>query len=133
MFRKLCLVQFYVSCKNFLGNHKAGNYEELVSNILRNFKNLGTNMSVRVHYLHSHIDRFQYNLRDFSEEHGERFHQDIKFMEDIYQGRWNTHMMVDYCWSLQRDCPANEHNRLPFSSIFLCINPLIIVKIKFDL
>ncbi|KAK4875125.1 hypothetical protein RN001_011547 [Aquatica leii] len=37
------------------------------------------------------------------EEQGERFHQDIKTMEDRYQGRWCTHMIADYCWSLQRD------------------------------
>jgi len=110
---------FVLVVKNFLGNHKAGNYEELVSNMLRSFKNLGTNMSVKVHYLHSHIDRFQYNLGDFSEEHGERFHQDIKVMEDRYQGRWNTHMMADYCWSLQRDCPANEHSRLSKNQCFM--------------
>ena len=55
--------------------------------MLRNFKNLGTNMSVKVHYLVLLKDRFQYNLGDFSEEHGERFHQGIKVVEDRYQGR----------------------------------------------
>jgi hypothetical protein len=35
---------------------------------------------------------------------GERFHQDIKEMEKRYQGRWNEHMMADYCWMLMRDC-----------------------------
>ncbi|XP_061443081.1 uncharacterized protein LOC133365351 isoform X1 [Rhineura floridana] len=96
----------YVSVvKNFLGNHKADNYEELVQNMLANFKHLGTNMSIKVHYLHSHLDRFPDNLGDFSEEQGERFHQDIKVMEERYQGRWDRHMMADYCWSLQRDCP----------------------------
>ena len=102
----------YVSViENFLGNQKAENYEELVLNMLTNFKNLGTNMSIKVHFLHSHLNRFPHNLGDFSEEQGERFHQDIKVMEERYQGRWDTHMMADYCWSLQRDCSTNQHKR----------------------
>ncbi|PNF13896.1 hypothetical protein B7P43_G10663, partial [Cryptotermes secundus] len=68
------------------------------------------NMSIKVHYLHSHLDSFPENLGDTSEEQGERFHQDIKTMEDRYQGRWDTHMMADYCWSLKRDC-SKIHSR----------------------
>src|ERR1043165_4053990 len=44
--------------KNFLGNKKADNYEELVQNMLANFKNLGINMSIKVHFLHSHLDSY---------------------------------------------------------------------------
>lgn len=97
--------------KNFLGNNKADNYEELVQNMLANFKNVGINMSIKVHFLHSHLDRFPHNLGDLSEEQGERFHQDMKVMEERYQGRWDRHMMADYCWSLQRDCPDDPHKR----------------------
>jgi hypothetical protein len=110
----------YVSViENFLGNQKADNYEELVLNMLTNFKNLGTNMSIKVHFLHSHLNRFPHNLGDFSEEQGERFHQDIKVMEERYQGRWDTHMMADYCWSLQRDCPNNQHKRKSRNQTFM--------------
>ena len=64
------------------GNNKADNYEELVQNMLTSFRNLGTNMSIKVHFLHSHLNRFEYNLQYFSEEQGERFHQDLKVMEE---------------------------------------------------
>lgn len=85
--------------KNFLGNHKSSNYSEIVNNMLENFKNLGCNMSVKVHYLHSHLDQFPENLGSYSEEQGERFHQDLKTMEERYKGRWDQHnnMMADYC------------------------------------
>ena len=43
------------------------------------------------------------NLGDVSEEHGERFHQDIQTMEKRYQGRWDAAMMDDYIWCLIRD------------------------------
>ena len=44
-------------------------------------------MSIKVHFLDNHLERFPENLGDFSEEQGERFHQDIKVMEERYQGR----------------------------------------------
>ncbi|GFW68345.1 uncharacterized protein TNCV_2263341 [Trichonephila clavipes] len=67
-------------------------------------------MSVKVHFLHSHLDYFSENLGAVSEEQGERFHQDIKEMERRYQGRWNVNMMADYCWMLKRK-NSQEHSR----------------------
>ena len=60
-------------------------------------------MSMKVHYLHSHLDHFPENLGHFSDEQGERFHQDLKTMEERYQGHWNENMLADYCWCLIRD------------------------------
>ena len=40
--------------KNFLGNHKALNYVELVENMLTKYQEMGANMSIKVHFLHSH-------------------------------------------------------------------------------
>ena len=70
---------------------------------VKNFKILGCNMSLKIHFLVSHLDSFPENLGDYSEEQGERFHQDIAEMEKRYQGRWDIHMMVDYCWSMKRE------------------------------
>ena len=66
----------------FLGNRKAKNYKDIVQKVLDNFQALGINMSIKVHFLHSHLDRFPENLGDVSDEQGERFHQDIKVMEE---------------------------------------------------
>lgn len=95
----------------FLGNEKADNYVELVNDLLGSFKNLGCNMSIKVHYLHSHLDKFPENLGSYSEEQGERFHQDLKEMEDRYQGRWDEHMLADYCWSITRECHDNVYSK----------------------
>ena len=56
--------------KNFLGNNKARNYAELVNNMLTAFRNLGSNMSVKMHYLFSHMDRFPENLGSMSDKQG---------------------------------------------------------------
>ena len=44
---------------NFLGNKKSPNYQTIVEQMLTNFQTLGCRMSVKVHYLHSHLDFFQ--------------------------------------------------------------------------
>ena len=97
--------------KKFLGNEKAENYKDVVETMLQSYHNLGCNMSITVHFLNSHLGKFPANLGDVSDEHGERFHQDIKVMEERYQGRLDTHMMADYCWSIQRDNPDVHHSR----------------------
>jgi hypothetical protein len=40
-------------------------------------------MSLKMHFLNSHLDYFPENLGDISEEHGKRFHQNIKEIESI--------------------------------------------------
>ena len=59
---------------------------------------------------------FRPNLGHVSEEHGERFQQNIQAMEKIYQGRWGVAMMDDYIWSLIRD-DDKIHKRKPRSSV----------------
>ena len=73
--------------QNFLGNRKITNLIEVVQSILEASKLLGANMSIKVHFLHYHLDRFPANCGNVSDEQDERFHQDIKEMETRYQGR----------------------------------------------
>ena len=67
-------------------------------------------MSLKIHFLHSHLDFFPSNLGAVSDEQGERFHQDILQMEQRYKGRWEESMMSDFCWFLQREA-FSVHNR----------------------
>ena len=97
--------------ENFLGNSIALNYVELVQTLLDAFHHMKCNMSLKVHFLHSHLDFFPPNLGDVSDEHGERFHQDIATMEKRYQGRWTPTMLADYCWSLIRDATSISYKR----------------------
>ena len=70
--------------QSFLGNRKPDNYKYIVQKLLENFQALGINMSLKVHFphSHSHLDRFPENLGDVSDEQGEKFHSDIKVMEE---------------------------------------------------
>jgi hypothetical protein len=67
--------------EKLLGNHKDEDYENIVRIMFKNFHILGRNMSLKVHFLFSHLNLFLTNLGAVSEEQGERFDQDIKQME----------------------------------------------------
>lgn len=56
--------------------------------MLESFKILVANMSIKLHFLHNPLDRFPENRGNNSEEQGERFHQDLKVMEEMYQHIW---------------------------------------------
>jgi hypothetical protein len=42
--------------KGFLGNRTVQNREKLVNNLLQSYQKLGCNMSLKIHFLHSHLD-----------------------------------------------------------------------------
>ena len=68
-------------CKDLLGNHKASKYQDVVEDLLTSYKAMGCNMSLKIHFLESHLDFFPENLGEVNDEHSERFHQDIMTME----------------------------------------------------
>lgn len=85
----------------FLGNHKVDNYKNIVTKMLKDYNKMGCRMSQKMHMLHSHLEHFKENMGKFSEEQGERFHQDMKEFEKNYQGHCDENMMADYVW---RNC-----------------------------
>jgi hypothetical protein len=54
------------------------------------------NVSLKLHFLHSHLGSFPVNCGAVSDEHGERFHPDISAMENRYRGKWSAAMLADY-------------------------------------
>jgi hypothetical protein len=87
-----------------------------VQDLLTSYKAMGCNMRLKIHFLESHLDFFQESLGEVSDEHGERFHQDI--MEKRYQGKWNSSMMAHYCWTLKMDVPDAKYWRMSYTSTF---------------
>lgn len=96
---------------NFLGNKKSEDFREKIKVLLDCYYKMGCNMSLKLHFLHSHLDFFPENMGSVSDEHGERFHQDVVAFEKRFQGRWEPAMLADYCWSLIRETPATEYKR----------------------
>lgn len=112
--------EFVWIVQNFLGNNKSSDFSQHVDQLMDHFQKLGCNMSIKLHFLRNHLDYFPANLGDLSEEQGERFHQDLRTMEERYQGFWNAHMMADYCWSIQNSSlpstSARKSNKRKFFS-----------------
>jgi len=102
-------------CKDFLGNHTAVNYQDVVQDLLTLYKAMECNMSPKIHFLQSHLDFFPANLSEISDEHGERFHQDIMALEKWYQGKWTSSMLADYCWTLKRYVPDAKYRRKSYA------------------
>ncbi|XP_032686625.1 uncharacterized protein LOC116851395 [Odontomachus brunneus] len=100
---KAAWISFKKVVQNFLGNHKSDDYEQIIADMVKNLGKLGCLMNLKLHFLNFHLDYFPMNLGDYSEEQGERFHQDLKVMERRYQGRWGINMMADYCSTLKRE------------------------------
>lgn len=94
-------LSFIHVCTKFLGNTRDPNYQTIVKDMVSNYREIGCLMSLKLHFLDSHLDCFPDNCGDKSDEQGERFH--IKEMEKRYQGFWDENMMADHCWNLQRE------------------------------
>ena len=94
----------------FLGNSKCENYKDIVEYLIQHYEVLACRMTLKLNYLHSLLECFRPNLGDVSEEHGERFHQDIEAIEKTYQGCWDAAMMGDYIWGLFR-ADESSHKR----------------------
>ena len=88
---------------NFLGNKRAENCKDLLAN-LHCYSRLGCNMSLKIHFLHSHLDYFADNCGAVSDEHLQIcFHLQISNVEMRYQGKWSASMLANYCWTLIRE------------------------------
>ncbi|GBO22159.1 hypothetical protein AVEN_211256-1 [Araneus ventricosus] len=96
---------------NFLGNKKAENYEDLICDMVKCFRVIGCNMSLKLHILDSHLNFFPQNLGAISDEHGERFHQDTSMFEKRFSRRWYRSMLAEYCWSVIRDTQSDAYKR----------------------
>ena len=90
--QKMAWNSFVPFAHGFLGNHKAENYVLLVQDLIKNYAKMGCRMSLKVHILDSHLDKFKENRGGCSEEQGECFHR--------YQGQYHKNMMGDYIWGL---------------------------------
>ena len=53
---------------------QAGNYHDMVADLVQSCNAMGCNTSLKVIFVDSHLDCFPENLRSVSNEHGQRSH-----------------------------------------------------------
>jgi len=84
------------ACNDVLRN-KSGKYVEIVEYPLSSDRAVGCNMSLKLNFLQSHVDFFfQGNMGSASDDHSERFHQDISRVGKRFCGKLNPNMLADY-------------------------------------
>lgn len=86
---------FVQAVHNFLGSHGAEDPFDLVDKMLKAYRLMSVTMSLKIHFLQSHLDFFPRNLSDMS-------NCDIA-MKNWYQVKFKPSMTADYCWFLQRE------------------------------
>ena len=68
---KMAWEAFKLVVTTFLGNKRADNNTELVSNLIKANSCMECNISLKIHFLDSHLDFFPPNCGAVSDEHGE--------------------------------------------------------------
>lgn len=68
-------------------------------------------MLLQLHFLHSHLDYFPGNMGAVSDEHGERFCQDVSQIEKRCSGEWSSNVLANCCWSLILVTLTGEYKR----------------------
>lgn len=94
---------FTAVCRGFLCSYRAPNYEFLVKVLMRELKSNKVGMTLKIHLLDSHLDRFASSNSDFSDEQGKRLHQDIKKSVKRNQAQPLLNVIGDYCWRRTRE------------------------------
>ena len=100
-------------CENFLANKRSLEFRNGMKCLLDSCAGMGCRMLLKVHFLDLHLKVFVENLGAMSNEHGERFHQDIASMEQRYQGFLNAKILAEYYWILYKDEPETKHHKSP--------------------
>jgi hypothetical protein len=97
---------FEKGSSKFWGNKKSENYVEIVEELLSSHRALGCNMLLKLHLLHSNLEFFSENMRAFSDEHFEKFRQDIFRMEERYSGKG-----TQICWLITAGSWYGRHQQ----------------------
>ncbi|GBN50779.1 hypothetical protein AVEN_118244-1 [Araneus ventricosus] len=79
-----CRCHLSYVANDFLSNHKAQNCADLITY----FRDHCCNVSIKVHYLNIHLDRFPEIPGNTSEEQVERFYRNKKRLAVRYQDIW---------------------------------------------
>jgi hypothetical protein len=98
-------------CSKFLGNIRPLNHKDIIANFIQSFRALNINVTIKIHSLICHLDEFRNNCGDYSDEQGERFHQDFRITQERYNGKNIANGMGFYCYSKIRAKDPKQHKR----------------------
>jgi hypothetical protein len=71
------------------------------------------------------LDIFPPDLGAVSDEHGERFHQDMSSMEIRYTGKRSQNLVADYCWNRMEEVPIANCREMTYRKTFEVVTELV--------
>lgn len=86
--------------QNVLGINRAepAEVKRLVKTMLDSYHAINASMTLKLHFLHHHLDDFLKQLPTESDQQGERFHQVTMPMEKRYKGKKPDALLAEVCW-----------------------------------
>ncbi|KYN18083.1 hypothetical protein ALC57_09591 [Trachymyrmex cornetzi] len=82
---------------NILNAFVNDNYKKIVAEMISAFHAMKVNMSLKIHFLHNHLNFFPPNLMMNA------FTKTIAIIEKRFKGKDIRHMLGEYCWSIVHD------------------------------
>ena len=82
-------------------------YVEILEELVSTYRASGCNMSLRLHFLQSRLDFFPGNMGAVSDEHVEKFHQDISRTNIyiyIHIYIYRAANVTQICWLITAEC-----------------------------
>lgn len=87
-----------------LGKVIAEDWQEKIDLLMSNYQAMGCSpVSNKMHLLFKHKDKYRHYLGNFSDEHGERVHQEMHLFENRFHHCLNKEMLSECIWQLKRD------------------------------
>ena len=86
-------------------------------------------MSLKMHFLHLHLEFFPENFRAVNDEQSERFHQDIQAMEERCQGVWNEGITSDLCQILYHGNSTHSNKWKFYAKYFKTFLELVLIAV----
>lgn len=104
--------------KRFFGkDDRPEDYQVLVGDMIGTFQRMGCNMSLKMHLMVDHLDLFPAHLGTWSDQHGERGHQEVKSSARLYGDTRTTRVLTERMHQVKRPSaqpPHCKHKRSHF-------------------
>ncbi|KAH9396309.1 hypothetical protein TYRP_019710 [Tyrophagus putrescentiae] len=98
--------------RRFFGkDDRPADYQELVRVMLAAFERMGCLMSLKVHLLAEHLEQFPVLLGTWSDQHGERGHQEILEAERLFPHTNTISVMTERMHQVKRPTAQPSHSK----------------------
>ena len=97
------------------GKNICDDWKQRIDTFIKALFDLGAKrMTSKMHLIFKHKGQFSKYLGKFSDEHGERLHQDMLAIENRFGSSLNKEMLCECIWSLKREENLIKIERIVF-------------------